>query len=79
LHQVGGATYLVARSYPDRLCALVAHHSAATFEAAERSLLDAMKRWAADMTTGPRGAEVDYATRLVRNGGAIPRGAARRY
>jgi putative nucleotidyltransferase with HDIG domain len=66
-HQIDGARYLAREGYPKRLVALVAHHSAATCEAAERGLLvelqvwlreqspvaDAL--WMADMTTGPRG------------------------
>lgn len=75
-HQIDGARYLTAKGYPDRLCALVAHHSAATCEAEERGRLadlevwpreesavaDAL--WMADMTTGPRGEELGYDDRL---------------
>src|SRR5690349_9827101 len=32
-HQIDGARYLAREGYPDRLVALVAHHSAATYEA----------------------------------------------
>jgi HD superfamily phosphodiesterase len=76
-HQVDGARYLTAQGYPDRLCALVAHHSAATCEAAERSLLAELEvwtleesavadaLWTADMTTGPRGEELTYDDRLA--------------
>ncbi len=35
-HQIDGARYLTHEGYPERLCALVAHHSAATCEAVER-------------------------------------------
>lgn len=75
-HQIDGARYLAREGYPDRLVALVAHHSAATCEAEERGLLaeldvwlreespvaDAL--WMADMTTGPRGEELAYDERL---------------
>jgi hypothetical protein len=75
-HQIDGARYLAAEGYPDRLVALVAHHSAATCEAEERGHLvdlevwpreespvaDAL--WMADMTTGPRGEELAYDERL---------------
>lgn len=75
-HQIDGARYLAQEGYPDRLVALVAHHSAATCEAAERELsaelavwpreespvADAL--WMADMTTGPRGEELAYDDRL---------------
>src|SRR5687767_7678778 len=33
-HQIDGARYLAVQGYPDRLVALVAHHSAAICEAA---------------------------------------------
>jgi hypothetical protein len=75
-HQIDGARYLEREGYPARLVALVAHHSAATCEAAERglsaelavwpreesSVADAL--WMADMTTGPRGEELAYDERL---------------
>jgi hypothetical protein len=75
-HQIDGARYLERQGYPARLVALVAHHSAATCEAAERGLsaelavwpreespvADAL--WMADMTTGPRGEELAYDERL---------------
>jgi hypothetical protein len=75
-HPIDGARYLAARGHSPRLCALVAHHSAATYEAEERGLgelLAAWPReespvadalWTADMTTGPRGERFDYAERL---------------
>jgi predicted hydrolase (HD superfamily) len=75
-HQIDGARYLTAQGYPDRLCALVAHHSAATCEAEERGLLPDLNTWPreespvadalwmADMTTGPRGEELAYGERL---------------
>jgi hypothetical protein len=63
--------------YSSRLVALVAHHSAATYEAAQRGLLaqldvwpceqsqvtDAL--WTADMTTGPHGEALSYDERLT--------------
>ena len=75
-HPIDGARYLAAQGHSPRLCALVAHHSAATFEAAERGLeaelavwpreegpvSDAL--WTADMTTGPRGERFAYEERL---------------
>lgn len=76
-HQIDGARYLTELGYPQRLCALVAHHSAATCEAEERGLsgdivvwpleksavADAL--WMADMTTGPRGEALEYPDRLA--------------
>jgi len=75
-HPLDGARYLAEQGYAQRLCALVAHHSAATFEAEERGLADELAEWpreesavadalwTADMTTGPRGEHVDYSARL---------------
>lgn len=76
LHQLDGARYLTEAGYPQRLCGLVAHHSAATFEAEERDMAGALDEWPreegpvadalwmADMTTGPRGEDLDYPDRL---------------
>jgi HD superfamily phosphodiesterase len=76
LHQLDGARYLTDQGYPERLCALVAHHSAATFEAEERGIAGALDEWpreesavadalwTADMTTGPRGESLEYKDRL---------------
>lgn len=76
-HPLDGARYLAVEGYPERVCALVAHHSAATFEAEERGLaleLDRWPReessvadalWMADMTTGPRGEALGYPERLA--------------
>jgi HD superfamily phosphodiesterase len=75
-HQIDGARFLAREGYPERLVALVAHHSAASCEAEERGLLadlevwrreespvaDAL--WMADMTTGPSGEELAYDERL---------------
>ena len=76
MHQLDGARFLAGQGYPQRLCALVAHHSAATFEAEERGLLAELNEWpreespladalwAADMTTGPAGERLGYPHRL---------------
>ncbi len=76
-HPLDGARYLAAEVHPERLCALVAHHSAAMFEAEERGLADELAAWPreesaaadalwmADMTTGPRGEAVSYPERLA--------------
>ena len=75
-HQIDGARYLEREGYPDRLVALVAHHSAATCEADERGLLAELEvwpreespvadaLWMAAMTTGPGGEELAYDERL---------------
>jgi hypothetical protein len=76
MHQLDGAEHLLDAGCSERLCALVAHHSAATFEAEERGLLAELNRlpceqspvadalWAADMTTAAMGEPVDFPTRL---------------
>ncbi len=76
-HPLDGARYLAAEGYPERLCALVAHHSGATFEAEEWGLAGELAEWPpeegavadalwmADMTTGPRGEAIDYPDRLA--------------
>ncbi|MBO0871767.1 MAG: HD domain-containing protein [Pseudonocardia sp.] len=77
LHPLDGARWLAAQGYPPRLCALVAHHSAATYEAEQRGLArelavwpneqsavtDAL--WTSDMTTGPAGQRYSYPQRLA--------------
>jgi hypothetical protein len=75
-HQIDGARFLRREGYPERLVALVAHHSAATCEAEERGHLADLEEWPreespaadalwmADMTTGPRGEELAYSDRL---------------
>lgn len=78
LHPLDGARFLASHGYPTRLCQLVAHHSAATFEAEERGLSAALAAewhdeadavrdalWTADMTTGPQGQALDYPSRLT--------------
>ncbi|MEJ2889709.1 HD domain-containing protein [Actinomycetospora aeridis] len=76
-HPIDGARYLASQGHSPRLCALVAHHSAATYEAEERGLTEELADWpreegavadalwAADMTTGPRGQRFDYTERLA--------------
>lgn len=76
-HPIDGARYLAANGQSSRLCALVAHHSAATFEAKERGLTEELAGWrreksaladalwTADMTTGPRGQVLQYQERLA--------------
>lgn len=76
LHPLDGARWLYAQGYPSRLCALVAHHSGARYEASLRGLGDDLAEWndeqspatdalwAADMTTGPAGQRFTYAQRL---------------
>lgn len=77
MHQIDGARFLEDLGYPNRLVALVAHHSAAGCEAEERGLVaelgcwpreqsavaDAL--WTADMTTDPDGRAVEYPDRLA--------------
>ncbi|WP_226361017.1 HD domain-containing protein [Pseudonocardia sp. ICBG1142] len=77
MHQIDGASYLAGLGYSERLCALVAHHSAAECEAEQRGLLSELRRWQrersatadalwmADMTTGPSGEPFDYTARLA--------------
>lgn len=76
LHALDGARYLSQLGNAPRLCALVAHHSGARFEASERGLeaelaeyeleesavMDALV--AADLTTGPRGERLSYGERI---------------
>src|SRR5690606_28355326 len=44
-HPLDGARWLHAEGYPGRLCALVAHHSAAVYEARERGLGRELAEW----------------------------------
>lgn len=76
LHSLDGAYYLQRVGCYPRLCALVAHHSGARFEAEERGLsaelaefpledspvMDALVY--ADLTTGPRGQDMGYDERI---------------
>ncbi len=78
LHPLDGARWLRREGIDGRICALVAHHSCAAFEAQERGLLqplvDEFARdesltadvlWWADMTTGPDGQDFDVVERLA--------------
>lgn len=78
LHPLDGARHLRAMGAPPRLCALVAHHSAAAVEAEVRGLADALEGefppefsvvadalTFADMTTGPTGQAVTVEERLA--------------
>ncbi|WP_442790937.1 HD domain-containing protein [Nocardia sp. NBC_01327] len=72
-HPVDGAVFLTELGAPERLCALVAHHSCACVEGRNRdiaipwtdertSLRDAL--WWADMTTTPTGTATDVRRRI---------------
>ncbi|MFD0919650.1 HD domain-containing protein [Saccharopolyspora rosea] len=75
-HPLDGARYLRDQGWPDEVVNLVAHHSGARFEAAERGmaqelaefpfadspLLDALVT--ADLTTGPGGERLTYSDRI---------------
>lgn len=74
-HQVDGARWLAAQG-EHRLAGLVAHHSCAWFEAAERGLLDALDIFPherslesdalsyCDLTTGPDGTPMTFEERI---------------
>lgn len=77
LHALDGARFLRREGFPERVCGLVAHHSCARFEAAERGLGEELAAeftdehspardalWYADMTTGPDGESLEVADRL---------------
>lgn len=77
-HSLDGARWLLKNGYDLRLAALVAHHSCASFEAAERGLADVLMAefpkeesrtsdalWFADMTTGPDGQDFTAEERLA--------------
>ncbi|MDQ6734246.1 MAG: HD domain-containing protein [Nitrospirota bacterium] len=76
LHQLDGAVWLRAKGIEQRLCNLVAHHSAARYEAEERGRSAEMEWFELeegpvpdllvflDMTTGPRGELVSLQHRL---------------
>jgi hypothetical protein len=75
-HPLDGARFLQGSAFPARLVALVAHHSGARFEAAERGLLAELETFpledetamdilvAADLTTGPRGQRLTFQERF---------------
>lgn len=76
LHALDGARYLRREGWPARVVGLVAHHSGARFEAAERGLQDDLSEFPfedsplldalalADLTTGPEGERVSYEQRI---------------
>jgi putative nucleotidyltransferase with HDIG domain len=77
-HPLDGARFLQAIGAPDRLCRLVAHHTGARVEAANRGLLDTLMEefppeesetaealTYADLTTGPEGSPVSALERVM--------------
>jgi putative nucleotidyltransferase with HDIG domain len=76
LHPLDGARWLRDRGVDPRVCNLVAHHSGARFEAAERGLLGELEGFEledgpgmdalvfADMTTAPDGRYVTFEQRM---------------
>jgi hypothetical protein len=76
MHALDGARYLRAHDWPQRVAALVAHHSGARFEAAERGLTRLLDEFTletgsvmealvtADLTVGPDGQQVDKSTSM---------------
>ncbi|WP_246281915.1 HD domain-containing protein [Fodinicola acaciae] len=76
-HSLDGAVHLRELGYPERLVCLVAHHTGARFEAAERGLsaelaafeledgptMDALV--CADLTTGPQGQPLSFDERMA--------------
>jgi putative nucleotidyltransferase with HDIG domain len=75
-HPLDGADFLRQHGFPMRVVELVAHHSGARFEAAERGLSEELSRYAledspvmdalvtADLTTGPGGERLTYDERM---------------
>jgi HD domain len=75
-HALDGARFLQDDAWDPRVCALVAHHSFAQFEAEERGMLQALELWpreegpvmdallTADMTTGPQGQRFTVGERI---------------
>ncbi|MFG3557255.1 HDIG domain-containing metalloprotein [Micromonospora sp. NPDC047557] len=77
-HALDGARWLRRQGFPDRLAALVAHHSCAVHEAEARGLRQVLASefpreetatsdalWYADMTTGPDGQDLTVDERLA--------------
>jgi putative nucleotidyltransferase with HDIG domain len=76
-HPLDGAAYLHQHGWPDRVCALVAHHSGARFIARVLGLHHALDRYPheqspvsdaltyADQTTGPQGQPVSMDERIA--------------
>lgn len=77
LHSLDGARFLTAEHIPQRICAVVAHHSGAAAVAQVRGLTDALNAypdehgptrdalWYCDMTTSPHGHPVSVEDRLA--------------
>jgi putative nucleotidyltransferase with HDIG domain len=75
-HPLDGARYLRRTGWPERVVNLVAHHSGARFEAAERGMADELAEFPfedsplldalalADLTVGPAGEPVTYDERI---------------
>ncbi|CAM06168.1 metal dependent phosphohydrolase [Saccharopolyspora erythraea NRRL 2338] len=75
-HPLDGARYLQAEDWPEVLVNLVAHHSGARFEAAERGMAGELAEFpfddsplldtlaTADLTTGPSGERLTYDERM---------------
>lgn len=75
-HPLDGAAYLEVHGFPERLCALVAHHSCAYREAELRGLMAELAKWQdecsplrdalwwADMTTTPTGQSTNVHDRI---------------
>ncbi|WP_104483375.1 HDIG domain-containing protein [Actinokineospora auranticolor] len=75
-HPLDGARYLADAGFPVRVVGLVAHHSGARFEAAERGLAAELAAFeledspvmdaliTADLTTGPDGQRYTYSQRI---------------
>ena len=76
-HPLDGACWLAAEGWSPDIVALVAHHSGARYEAAQRGLVDELAAFAfrdsalddvmaaADLTTGPDGQRFTYDERLA--------------
>ncbi|MGC4828862.1 HD domain-containing protein [Micromonospora arida] len=76
LHSLDGARYLRRNGYPLRLVGLVAHHTCARIEAAERGLADKLAAFpleegplmdalvTADLTVGPWGQRLEVTERI---------------
>jgi hypothetical protein len=92
-HPLDGGRYLRAHSWPDRVCALVAHHSGARFVPIERGFAGMMAEFDfedsavsdaltyADQTVGPHGKPMTVAYRIAeaitRHGPNSPNARAR--
>jgi putative nucleotidyltransferase with HDIG domain len=75
-HPLDGALHLTAEGWPERLCALVAHHSEARITAVALGLADRLEQYPreegpvadalvhADMASGPRGERMSLRERL---------------